>query len=274
MEAGHRVALRQAEAPALALEARATLPAELDRAEMRCRDQLAQDFAEIVPAFHERLDRVHASFADRATETLIRDLEDGADLGAWSCDPSGLRVLLRSSFQSFSRKALAIVEEVYSAAAEELSEIYARGFGLEEGAVALRPPALPMVPPPVSLGQTIALDLRQGGWGGWWRRRRAPAARAAEFAALVAEGTRPMIDSMKAEYGVATLEAARHLLEEFVDEHRRTLTDLVMRDEADAEAVRDRILGPEGLARMEALETAKRTLERFCGEHEHKGDRA
>jgi hypothetical protein len=56
---------------------------------------------------------------------------------------------------------------------------------------------VPDTPPPVTLGQTIALDIKGNWWTRWWRRRRSYAAFAEEFSGMIDAEIAPMIGALK-----------------------------------------------------------------------------
>ncbi|MEM6939170.1 MAG: dynamin family protein [Pseudomonadota bacterium] len=158
---------------------------------------LRKDLEKIYDDFGARLERVHLSFLGRATEALIAHLERFGEQTVWEYDPSGLRMLLSSSYRSFGKRTQAAYAERVEAIVAEIAALYQEALQLPEALFDIKAPPMPPVPPPVSLGQTIALDLRGGWWKSWWFRRRGYQAFAADFHAMVREETISFLDDLK-----------------------------------------------------------------------------
>ena len=228
------------------------------------RDSLAafdQRFEAVLSAYHARLDRVHASFLDRATATLVTSLERDGEAEVRQYDATGLRVLLRATFQVFSRDLNAACAAISDQAVGAIREVYRGAFGMEDGAFRLEPPPPPHIPPPVTLGQTIALDLSAGWWSRWWRRRRGYGSLATDFAQMIEAETAPIVATMRGEQATAVVDEARAALAGFLAAQGETLTALAARSETPPRAED----GIEATARRNALERARSVLERLAG---------
>ncbi|SNT07854.1 hypothetical protein [Tropicimonas sediminicola] len=241
---------------------RKALPAELDRIEKRSLARIDEEFARLIPEFHERLDRANLGFVDRATGALIKHLETYGELSVWNYDPTGLRILLRTAYQVFVRRSQAVVQKIYDDAAIEIRELYVRGFDVDSAAFSIEPPAVPSVPPPVFLGQTIALDMNAGWWKRWWRSRRGYRAYAKDFGELILSETSSIVQALKNDYGEATRDAAMAPLVEFTRAQRAILEDLSQRSEILPEDLGDYGLGEEAKHKAAALASAKQVLMR------------
>ncbi len=233
------------------------------RIEAVARDSLSafdQRFAKVLALYHSRLDRVHASFLDRATASLVTHLERNGDAEVWHYDATGLRVLLRSTFQVFAHDLSAACAAISKAAVEEIGAIYRGAFGMEDGSFRLEPPPPPHVPPPVTLGQTIALDLSAGWWSRWWRRRRGYGSYASDFAQMIAAETAPIVATLRGDQATAVVEEARAALAGFLAAQSETLTALAARPETSEPAAQ----GIEATARRNALDRARSVLARLA----------
>jgi len=82
-------------------------------------------------------------------------------------------------------------------AAADLTALYNEAFGVDVDNFQVTPPDAPGIPAPVSLGQTIALDLQTSWWKGWWQRRKGYRAFAAEFYELIEAETAPIVSDLK-----------------------------------------------------------------------------
>lgn len=160
-------------------------------------DALAQRFQKVEEDFDRRLARTHASFLERATGALIRHLEVNGDREIWNYDPSGLRLTLRSAYQVFSAGVQRQVQAAYDEAAEALRATWLDVFALATDQFRLEAPTVPRIPPPVQIGQTIALDLKGNWWRRWWQRRRGYQAYAAEFYKMIEAETLPIVEDLK-----------------------------------------------------------------------------
>ena len=246
---------------------RATLLPEIDAIEARLAERLEADFARIIAEFEQRLVRAKAGFVDRAVAALARHLEEDSAATAWTYDPTGLRILLRSAFNVYAARARSSSEKVLREAAVEICGLYIRGFDVDTQTFTLAEPAAPALKPPVFLGETIALDLSAGWWSRWWQRRRGAEAQAAQMTDVIEGECERMVAALRAEYGATDLERARAALADFVGAQRKTLVDLWMRDDVAAEEVAERVAGPGKQGLGDALAQARATLTPYVTSH-------
>jgi hypothetical protein len=176
---------------------RAALMERIERIETQSRAALTDKFGGLENDFRSRLDRAHHGFLERATASLIDHLERNGEGAIWKYDPSGLRLLLRSAFQVFSSQMHRQVQATYDDTAAALGHLYVEAFALPEEGFKVEAPVAPRVPPPVQIGQTIALDLKGNWWKRWWQRRRGYQVYAAEFSQMIAAETTPMMEDLK-----------------------------------------------------------------------------
>lgn len=212
------------------------LAARLDRIAAEARTDLEARFAAIETEFDRRLDRAHASFLDRATASLIGHLETWGENEVWQYDPAALRMLLRTAYQVFSANTHRQVQGAYDALAESLGQLWREGFDHVEDGFRVEPPPAPRVPPPVQIGQTIALDLKGSWWRRWWQRRRGYEAYAADFAGMIAAETRPMVDDLSAGLVRSIGAEAESVMREFLATQRSLILNLADRSGAVAPA--------------------------------------
>ncbi|WP_159805642.1 dynamin family protein [Litoreibacter roseus] len=199
----------------------------IDEIEQKFTQQLSQDLSKAIGEFNTRVDQSHGRFLERATASLIDHLEKkGAD-EIWQYSPMGLRLLLRSSYQVISKKASIAGETAYQGAAEALTEIYATMFNVSVDGFTVKPALVPHIAPPVSLGQTIALDLQTGWWKGWWRRRRGYKAFAEDFYKLIEAETNPIVEDLKGPHAAKIRTDCVATLSEFFVEQRAILMDVL-----------------------------------------------
>lgn len=176
--------------------------------------------------FEQRLDRSHHRFLDRATESLISHLEAKGDSDVWQYNPMGLRVLLRSNYLVFGKQATALSKKIYDNTASEFTNVYTNIFSVSVDGFQIEAPNPPNVPPPVALGQTIALDLAGSWWKKWWQRRRGYKTYAEHFYKLIEAETDPIVSDLKVSQVASIREAARDQLNEFISDQRRALMNM------------------------------------------------
>lgn len=200
---------------------------------------------DLVGGFQTRIDRSHRSFLDRATASLIAHLEKYGEDAVWKYDPTGLRLLLRSSYLVFGTRTQSAAQKVFEAAANDLGEIYSNTFRGLGSSFHVEAPSAPQAPPPIFLGQTIALDLQSSWWKSWWQRRRGYQAFASNFHKMIMEETDPIVNELKVKQAVAVGAEASSVLKEFLADQRAILMRAV--DHAGAE--------PDELKRMFGVQT-------------------
>ena len=207
----------------------ADVMARFDRVQAAAKKAFSDRFDNVVADFHTRADRATNSFLDRAVASLLDHLETAGDRKTWVYDPTGLRLLLRSAYTVFARKSQSAFEVATVGVIDLLVPIYAEGFGLDHDAIRLEAPSAPRVPPPVLLGQTIALDLKGNWWKRWWQRRRGYDTYAGDFIEMIRAEIDPIVSGLK-ESHVQTVRAdATAALDRFLDEQRAILADVARR---------------------------------------------
>ena len=183
--------------------------------------------------FSSRIDQSHKRFLDRALESLLQHLETKGEDEVWQYSPDGLRMLLRTSYQVMRRNVTSTCQQVYGNAAADLSDTYRSAFGVDVENFSITPPAPPEIPAPVSLGQTIALDLQTSWWKGWWKRRKGYRAFASGFYDLIEAETTPIVEELKQRQAEDIRNMAERELRDFLAEQRGMLTDIATKSELD-----------------------------------------
>ncbi len=206
----------------------------------------------------QRLERAHQSFLERATAALVQHLDCYGEMAPWSYDPAGLRLLLRSGFQVFARQLRGAATASGTAAAEQVSGIYARALDRQAEEFSIQPPVPPRLAPPVLIGQTIALDLKGNWWRRWWSRRRGYERFAPEFHAMIEAETRPIVTALKAAHCEAAALEIRQSLQGFFDDQRAILVNIGLRSRGGGTPAEQS--GPSS----EALAEAMARLSRFA----------
>lgn len=205
---------------------KADLLAHLDKLEVNNLKFLHDRLDIVFQQFASRVDQSHQRFLDRALESLLQHLETNGEDEVWQYSPDGLRMLLRTSYQVMRRNVSSSCEQVFASTAADLAETYRTSFGVDVENFSITPPAPPEIPAPVSLGQTIALDLQTSWWKGWWKRRKGYRAFASGFYDLIEAETAPIVDELKVRQADDIRNMAERELRDFLAEQRGLLTDI------------------------------------------------
>lgn len=202
--------------------------------------QLLSDRLDTVFAqFGARIDQSHKRFLDRALESLLQHLESRGEDEIWQYSPDGLRLLLRTSYQVMRHNVAVACEEVFAVAAQDLTATYHDVAGVKVDNFQITPPAPPEIPAPVTLGQTIALDLQTSWWKGWWKRRKGFRAFASGFYDLIEAETAPIIEELRVRQAGQIRALAEQELRDFLDEQHGLLTDISEKSSIDIDDLKD-----------------------------------
>jgi hypothetical protein len=142
----------------------------------------------------------------------------------------------------FSAKATRATGAIYERTATALEKASSWApSSFPGGAFRLEPPPVPDPPPPVTLGQTIALDIKGNWWTRWWRRRRSYAAFAEEFSGMIDAEIAPMIEALKQDHADVFRDMALKELRRFVAGQRTTLMAMAGQAEERLDELRARM---------------------------------
>jgi DNA-binding transcriptional ArsR family regulator/signal recognition particle receptor subunit beta len=215
------------------------LTAHLDKLEAEHLTLLNERLDIVFQQFASRVDQSHKRFLDRALESLLQHLESKGEEEIWQYSPDGLRMLLRTSYQVMRRNVGATCQDVYGAAAVAIADTYRSAFGVDVTNFTITPPEAPEIPPPVTLGQTIALDLQTSWWKGWWQRRKGYRAFASGFFDLIEAETTPIVSELKERQAADIRQSIEAELRDFMAEQRAILTDISNKSELDIADLED-----------------------------------
>jgi hypothetical protein len=165
--------------------------------EARHLTQITASLDDAMEAFRARINRAQLSFLERATAALLTHLDNYGEDSPWTYDPAGLRVLLSSSHKVLTAKCNSAFQEQARSAGTDIAMLYLQAFGTAADGVQIKVPDAPHIPPPVELGQTIALDLSTTWWKRWWAQRRGYKAYAANYQDLIRAETEPVVEALR-----------------------------------------------------------------------------
>jgi len=221
-------------------------------------------FKKIVGDFETRIDRANESFLQRATAALIDHLERHGETKVWKYDPTGLRVLMRSGYQLFAKRAQSAVREILDATAAEITDLYHELDLIVDENFVIEPPPLPRIPPPVLLGQTIALDMQANWWTRWWRKRRGYEAFSEEFYTMIKAETQPIADGLKQDHARTVTQSAMQTFRDFVEEQAQILRTLAQHDQLRDDDIAAIFGIQSGEERQATLDSAMRMLAKLA----------
>jgi signal recognition particle receptor subunit beta len=236
---------------------------ELDAIRSRHSIRLKETLDELAVAFQRRVDQAHSSFLSRATDALAKHLEIYGEKSAWTYDPAGLRVLLSSAYKVYGGHCQAAFKTASTDALADLAGLFHRALNLPGDLFAPNIPDAPRVAPPVTLGQTIALDLKGSWWKSWWTRRQSYQTQARNFFDLIKAETDSLMNDLVGDQAVVLRQDILNLFEAFLSEQIGALAGLTEDRVVSSQAVKD-LLGVQALKdRDRILTDALRSLERF-----------
>ena len=180
----------------------------------------------IFTAFDKRVDQAHNSYIARALDALLLHFEKKGDKQVWSYSADGLRLLMRSAYQVLGTRFNKTVSSVLEEVAAELTKAYGDIFDITPENFSVETPGLPDLPPPVTLAQMIALDVKTSWWKSWWGQRKGWRAFADDFRDLIEAETTPMVDTLKVGQAADIRALAHETLKDFLEEQRSVLADI------------------------------------------------
>ncbi len=203
--------------------------AEFDTLVAQHTEALEADLQQMISGYHQRADKAHATFVERATQSLLAHLEAYGPQALWDYDPTGLRMLLRSAYLVFGSRAQKLASARYEAALIDVAELYSRAFGAAVEGIQIAVPPVPDLPAPVSIGQTIALDFTDGWWVSWWQRIRGYDAFSKRFQQLISSETEDFMTQIKSVQTEMIRTQMVSTLTEFFDDQRDILFEISTR---------------------------------------------
>jgi len=214
----------------------AQLESELAAIEAAAVEKLTFLTNNVCKDFTKRIDQSYERFLERATNSLIEHLQTNA---TWHYSPLGLRMLLSSSYQVVLKKMHGIAAEVNNESALKIADLYGKTFSITVEGFKIETPVVSYIPPPINLGQTIALDLQVGWWKGWWQRRRGYKAFAQDFYKLIRAETDPIINDLKTIQIGLFRERTQTTLRDFLQEQRELLLSALASSEISMEEMKE-----------------------------------
>lgn len=196
-----------------------------------CNNSLDQALTKNRINFEERLERAADGFLGRATEALLKHLERNGDGTPWQYDPTGLRVLLGSAYRAFERGYLSEHKVICAEAITQIQHLIANALKMPLEALTINNPMPNRVPPPIAIGQTIALDLSGSWWQSWWSRWRGYESYADNFRALIAKEIDPLLNTLKSDVRQDICEANLITTSAFFDDLIQSWTEVASRSE-------------------------------------------
>jgi signal recognition particle receptor subunit beta len=214
----------------------AEIATRFDDIKTRAIGRLTVQLDKALETFERRTLNAQKTFLDRATGELLKHLEQFGEHAVWTYDPTGLRLLLRSAYRVYGTAANKAVKAELTQVAAEISAIFAEKADAPGDAPQIEPPPAPAPEAPVSLAQTIALDLKGSWWTRFWRRRRGYEAFADDFTNLIFQETAPLSQKLRVECVDAYAQRLQTCIADFVDEQRDMIVQIAQTHQHDAQS--------------------------------------
>ncbi|AXQ95272.1 hypothetical protein D0Z66_15630 [Cereibacter sphaeroides] len=173
-----------------AIESRA---AEIGRL---CDERLKARIVEARAALAERLGRAHEQFVEGAVGALASHISAYGETEGWRCDPTTLRMMIRSSYLAAAKTVRDALGDCTGEAAEGFARLLCGDLGVPEGSVAFHLPQGPVPQAPGIIAQTISLDMQEAWWRRFFQRRGSPEDRANRYRALIMAETLPLTEAV------------------------------------------------------------------------------
>lgn len=183
-------------------------------------DQLLDDFG-------HRIERAHETFLTRATAALAKHLEIYGEHTAWSYDPAGFRIMLNSAYSTFGSKCQTAYKTAARNTGEAYRNLYLKALNLPPDLFDAHFPPPPHIPPPVSLGQTIALDLQGNWWKSWWSRRQSYQSQAERYQDLIRSETINLVTDLRNDQAAGLRAAMCAQLTRFTDAQNSSFKGMI-----------------------------------------------
>lgn len=177
----------------------------------------------VIEDLRPRLHRVQENYITRATEALVAHLNKRSRDSTWTFGSTGLRFVLKSIYGRFADATTIEIEDVYASAAKAARDMYVDRLGVTDEDFSIDPPQVPEFPPPVVLGQTIAVDLGTSWWKRWWQRRRGLQHYSDDYANLVRAEVGTIIRDLETKQFNPVLEEMRTVLRAFLADQKETI---------------------------------------------------
>lgn len=161
-----------------------------------CATRLRSRMDETGAALGERLRRAQEQFVDSAVAALASHIASYGSAEGWRCDPTTLRMMIRSAYLSSCKTARGALAEATADAADGYTHLICDELKVPDGSVAIHLPPGPMPHAPGIIAQTISLDMQQSWWRRFFQRRGSAEDRAGRYRALILAETTPLIEEI------------------------------------------------------------------------------
>lgn len=168
----------------------------------------------------ERLERAQASFTDTALEALRAHLDTFGEDTAWSHDPSGLRMMMKTAFNASTARLRREGETAFEQVFDDIQQVLETDLGVWREGGGIEFPEQPQHAAPTVLARTLCLDLQGPWWRKFWRLGRRRAAEARYRDAILAETT-PLIDDLLTQVFDPAIQRTRAVVDRFAREQGR-----------------------------------------------------
>lgn len=163
---------------------------------------------------HQRLLRSQETFVASALEALQAHISSFGEIGAWSHDPSGLRMMMKTAFTAAVTRLRREGEAGFDAVLDGVQDILERDLGVFREGSSVDFPEQPQHKAPTVLARTLTLDLNGPWWRKYWRFGNAKAAQTRYRSVILAETT-PLIEDLLSDFFDPAVMHTREIIDAF-----------------------------------------------------------
>jgi len=205
----------------------------------RSHQKLNVTLEDLFANFASRVDQANSRYTARALDALIKHLEENGDNTVWSYSADGLRSLMRTAYTVMASRFRKNVEVVFEDVSKEMTQAITKAFDVQVDNFKVALPAMPELPAPVGLAQTIALDVNTSMWKRWWAKRKGYRAYSADFQKLIEAETETMLDDLKGRQITDVRNLAEALMTDFLEEQSSLILDICDKSQVNIEDLHD-----------------------------------
>jgi hypothetical protein len=176
--------------------------------------QFDESAAGLRAALRDRLERAQGTFTTSALAALQSHINTYGEMNAWSHDPAGLRMMMKTAFSSFCAKLRREGEAAFDTALDGIQNILEHDLGVFREGNSIEFPEQPQHKAPTVLARTLSLDLQGPWWRKYWRFGGKNAAEKRYKGVIEAETT-PLIDDLINDFFDPTIARTREIVEAF-----------------------------------------------------------
>ncbi|PID36352.1 MAG: hypothetical protein CR993_05815 [Rhodobacterales bacterium] len=178
---------------------------------------------EVREQLHERLGHAQETFVDSAVDALRSHIAMYGETGAWEHDPMGLRMAMKTAFNSACSKLRREGETGFMAVLDGVEEILQNDLNVFRNTNTIEFPDQPVHQSPTVLARMLSLDLGGNFWSNMWvaagaqKLLRIGSGKRIEkkYRGIIIDETTPLIEELMTEFFDPAVNATRDIITTF-----------------------------------------------------------